>query len=48
MDGPVIGQHAFSRHRAVAVDLSPLNSTLEKPMDLILGYPTIRLANWLF
>ncbi len=42
MNGPVIGQHAFSRHKAVAVDLSGLNSALEKPMDLILGYPTIR------
>lgn len=48
MNGPVIGQHAFSRHKAVAVDLSPLNSTLEKPMDLILGYPTISLAGWLY
>ena len=48
MAGPVIGQHAFSRHKAVAVDLSPVNRTLEHPMDLILGYPTIRQADWLF
>jgi Aspartyl protease len=44
----VIGQRAFSRHKAVAVDLSQVNSTLDYPMDLILGYPTIRQADWLF
>jgi Aspartyl protease len=48
MTGPVIGQRTFSRHKVVAVDLSPVNSTLEYPMDLILGYPTIRQADWLF
>ncbi len=44
----VIGQRMFNRHKAVAVDLSPVNSTLEYPMDLILGYPTMRQADWLF
>ncbi len=44
----VIGQRVFNRHKAVAVDLSPVNSTLEYPMDLILGYPTMRQADWLF
>jgi len=48
MDGPVIGQHTFSGHKAVAVDLAQVNATLENPMDLILGYPTIRQADWLF
>lgn len=48
MTGPVIGQHAFSRHKVVAVDLSAVNATLEYPMDLIVGYPTIRQADWLF
>ena len=48
MSGPVIGQRAFGSHKAVAVDLSGVNSTLEYPMDLILGYPTIRQADWLF
>ena len=43
-----IGQRAFGRHQAVAVDLSGVNRTLEYPMDLILGYPTIRQADWLF
>lgn len=44
----VIGQRMFNQHKAVAVDLSPVNITLEYPMDLILGYPTIRQADWLF
>lgn len=48
MAGPVIGGHQFSRHKAVAVDLSGVNATLEHPMDLIIGYPTIRQADWLF
>jgi hypothetical protein len=38
----VIGQRAFGRHKAVAVDLSPVNSSADYPMDLILGYPTLR------
>jgi len=48
MTGPVIGQHAFPAHKTVAADLSAVNSTLEYPMDLILGYPTISQASWLF
>jgi hypothetical protein len=48
MAGPIIGQRAFTSHKAVAVDLSQVNSTLEIPMDLILGYPTIGQAGWLF
>jgi hypothetical protein len=48
MAAPVIGQRAFTAHQAVAVDLSRVNSTLEYPMDLILGYPTLRQADWLF
>jgi Aspartyl protease len=48
MTGPVIGQRTFGRHKVVAADLSLVNATLEHPMDLILGYPTIRQADWLF
>ena len=48
MAGPVIGHRAFTAHRAVAVDLSAVNAGLEYPMDLILGYPTLRQADWLF
>jgi gag-polyprotein putative aspartyl protease len=43
-----IGQRTFGRHKAVAVDLSHVNSTSDYPMDLILGYPTQRQADWLF
>jgi len=48
MAGPTLGHHTFSKHKAVAVDLAQVNATLEIPMDLILGYPTIRQADWLF
>jgi hypothetical protein len=48
MAGPVIGHRAFTGHSAVAVDLSGVNAGLECPMDLILGYPTLRQADWLF
>ncbi|MHB1594843.1 MAG: hypothetical protein ACYCO9_09950 [Streptosporangiaceae bacterium] len=48
MAGPVIGHRTFERHKAVAVDLTGVNATLEDPMDLILGYPLIRQADWLF
>jgi len=43
----VIGGRRFGRHKAFAVDLSGPNSTAEIPMDLILGYPTLRQADWL-
>ena len=41
-------QIAPAMGHADAVDLSQVNSTLEFPMDLILGYPTIGQADWLF
>lgn len=44
----VIGGRLFSRHKAAVVDLSHANSTIELPMDMILGYPTLRQADWLF
>jgi hypothetical protein len=47
MAAPVIGERAFTAHQAVVVDLSPVNRTLDYPMDLILGYPTLRQADWL-
>ena len=43
-----IGGHVFPSHRVAAVDLSPVNTRIERPMDLILGYMTLRKANWLF
>jgi hypothetical protein len=48
MSGPVIGQRSFGPHKAAVVDLSAANATLERPMDLILGYPTLSQADWLF
>lgn len=47
MAGPVIGGQEFTRHKAVAVDLSRMNGAAESQVDLILGYPTIRQADWL-
>jgi len=48
VSGAVIGQRSFARHKAAVVDLSAVNATLERPMDLILGYPTLSQADWLF
>jgi Aspartyl protease len=48
MAGPVIGGREFSPHKAVAVDLSRVKAAVDHPIDLILGYPTIRQADWLF
>jgi hypothetical protein len=45
---PMIGGVMFSRHKVAAVDLSQVNAALEIPMDFILGYSTLRQANWLF
>jgi hypothetical protein len=43
-----IGGRRFTKHCAVSVDLTGANSTAELPMDMIIGYPTMRQANWLF
>jgi hypothetical protein len=48
MPGYEIGGRTFAGHEAVAVDLTRANAAIEIPMDLILGYPTLRQANWLF
>jgi hypothetical protein len=48
MDGPSIGGRAFGAHKVVAVDLSGINKTTQYPNDLILGYSTLRQADWLF
>jgi hypothetical protein len=44
----VIGGRSFGKHKAAVVDLSRVNSTIELPMDVILGYPALRQADWLF
>ncbi|HEX5188188.1 MAG TPA: retropepsin-like aspartic protease [Streptosporangiaceae bacterium] len=48
MSGPVIGRRPFAPHRAAVVDLTAANATLDRPMDLILGYPTWSQADWIF
>ena len=48
MTGPVIGGRPFLPHKAAVVDLSAANATVDRPMDLILGYPTWSQADWLF
>jgi predicted aspartyl protease len=48
MAGPVIGPRAFTRHQVVAADLSAVNRSAEHPIDFIVGYPTMRQADWLF
>lgn len=43
-----IGNTTFPPHTVAGVDLAAVNATIEVPMDLILGYSTLRKANWLF
>lgn len=43
-----LGGRVFPSQRVVGVDLSAVNARIERPMDLILGYNTLRQANWLF
>jgi predicted aspartyl protease len=43
-----IGGSIFPAQRVAGVDLAMVNATLEMPMDLILGYPTLSKANWIF
>ena len=46
MQGPTIGSHRFSSHKVAVVDLSAVNATSARPMDLILGYPILSQAEW--
>lgn len=48
MASTIIGNHAFLPQKVAGVDLSHVTSTTEVPMDLILGYNTLRQANWVF
>jgi hypothetical protein len=48
MSATTIGNQLFPPHRVAGVDLSHVNSTVEMPMDLIVGYSTLSLANWWF
>lgn len=48
MTASLIGDKVFPPHKVAGVDLSYVNSSIEVPMDLILGYSTLSKANWLF
>lgn len=43
-----IGDHMFPSLKVAGVDLSILNSTIDVPMNLILGYNLLNKANWIF
>jgi hypothetical protein len=48
VSGMALGGRQFAPHHVAVVDLSAANSTLATPMDMILGYPTLRQYNWFF
>lgn len=48
MRSAVMGGHVFPPHRVAGVDLSHVNASTERRMDMILGYSTMRKANWWF
>lgn len=48
MSEATMGDRVFPPHKVAGVDLSHINATIERPMDLILGYNTICKANWVF
>lgn len=48
MTATIIDNMKFAPLKVAGVDLSHLNSTIEVPMDMILGYNTLNKANWLF
>lgn len=41
-----IGGVSLAEQKVAAVDLSAANATLDRPMDVILGYPALRQAIW--
>jgi predicted aspartyl protease len=48
MGAATIGGYTFPTQRVAAVDLSRVNATLERPMDLGVGYNLYSKAHWLF
>jgi len=48
MQSVVIGNKLFPKLKVISIDLFSINSKLEKPMDIILGYNCLNKANWLF
>lgn len=47
MVGPTILGREFAESLVAIVDLSAANATLERPMDLILGWPLLSQATWI-
>jgi hypothetical protein len=48
MQGPKIGKEYFPSHKIAAVDFSHIKTQAEIPMDMILGYTTLKYGQWLF
>lgn len=48
MRGLACGGQTFSEHKVVGLDLSFVNSRIDHPMTMILGYSTLYRANWVF
>jgi hypothetical protein len=48
MAGPTILDHRFADAVVAEVDLSAANEELDRRMDLIVGWPLIRQATWVF
>jgi len=46
MQGPHILGKAFASTTAAVVDLTRVNQSIERRMDLIIGWPILRQANW--
>ena len=47
MAGAVVGGVPLAPHVVAVVDLSEANAALTRPMDLVLGWTTLRQADWL-
>lgn len=48
MASVALGDIRFPTCRVAAVDLSHVNASIERPMDVILGYNLLRHARWVF
>lgn len=48
MRGLACGGHAFPAHKVVGLDLSFVNSRIDHPMTMVLGYSTLYRADWFF
>jgi hypothetical protein len=48
MAGPVIGGAQFAPSLVAVFDLAPMNQGVQYPMEIVVGYPTYRQADWPF